>query len=181
MAYGASPHYMPGLLKLFGEEPSKWKTSAATENKLRPSFVAVRRHQAPFGCELPLIRQGYALPPSPPRGGRLDIRRNFNLTSIGSHRLATFPVTVGFFAFSPLGEKAKKGKARVYHRQKLKIQTISDSPLRNRRSLPKGESKESGEVNCFLRRISFYRKPHVLCTRESAQGLRSANFHTRHG
>ena len=39
-------------------------------------------------------------------------KAEFNLTSIGSQRLATFPVTVGFFVFSPLGEKAKKGKAR---------------------------------------------------------------------
>ena len=44
---------------------------------------------------------------------KLREERGFDCgTSIGSQRLATFPVTVGFFAFSPLGEKAKKGKAR---------------------------------------------------------------------
>ena len=46
---------------------------------------------------------------------KLREEREFDCeTSIGSHTLATFPATVGFFAFSPSGEKAKKGKARDY-------------------------------------------------------------------
>ena len=50
---------------------------------------------------LPLIRQGKALPPSPrgeglrqrslPQGEDLTYGYNFNLTSIGSYTLATFP------------------------------------------------------------------------------------------
>ena len=44
---------------------------------------------------------------------KLREERGFDCeTSIGSQKLATFPATVGFFAFSPSGEKAKKGKAR---------------------------------------------------------------------
>ena len=44
---------------------------------------------------------------------KLREEREFDCeTSIGSHTLATFPATVVFFAFSPLREKAKKGKAR---------------------------------------------------------------------
>ena len=33
-------------------------------------------------------------------------------TSIGSQKLATFPATVGFFAFSPSGEKSEKGESK---------------------------------------------------------------------
>ena len=46
---------------------------------------------------------------------KLREEREFDCeTSIGSQKLATFPATVGFFAFYPSGEKAKKGKARDY-------------------------------------------------------------------
>ena len=46
--------------------------------------------------------------------GSLDVRQNFNLTSIGSQKLATFP----------------KGESKKLHqRQKLKIETIRYNPL----------------------------------------------------
>ena len=48
------------------------------------------------------------------QGEALEQGKNLKQTSIGSHTLATFPATVGFFAFYPSGEKAKKGKARDY-------------------------------------------------------------------
>ena len=44
---------------------------------------------------------------------KLREEREFDCeTAIGSQKLSTFPATVVFFAFSPSGEKAKKGKAR---------------------------------------------------------------------
>ena len=51
---------------------------------------------------------------------KLREEREFDCeTSIGSQKLATFPATVGFFAFAPSGEKAKKGKARVQRIHRL--------------------------------------------------------------
>lgn len=50
---------------------------------------------------------------------KLREEREFDCeTSIGSQKLATFPATVVFFAFSPSGEKAKKGEARDYIKNK---------------------------------------------------------------
>ena len=44
---------------------------------------------------------------------------------------------------SALRATLPKGESKGVSKAKLKKQTISDSPLRNRRSLPEGESKEA--------------------------------------
>ena len=49
------------------------------------------------------------------------------MSSIGSHTLATFPATVGFFAFSTSGEKAKKGKARGGAAKRLREERFGEN------------------------------------------------------
>ena len=53
--------------------------------------------------------------------------KNLKQTSIGSHTLATFPATVGFFAFSLDGEKAKKGKARGGAAKRLREERFGEN------------------------------------------------------
>jgi len=53
-------------------------------------------------------------------------------------RASCYPLSAALPPLSPKGES--KG---LYQRQNLKIQTISDSPLRNRRSLPERGKQEN--------------------------------------
>ena len=54
------------------------------------------------------------------QGEGLEQGKNLKQTSIGSHTLATFPATVGFFAFSPSGKKRKRGKQGITSKAKIK-------------------------------------------------------------
>ena len=111
------------------------------ENKLRPSFVAVRRHQA---TEIAFGRQ---LGEKSPPGGRLYHRllenklrplifRNFfrNIQKIknGLRIICYAPHQSVSRTASPRGEAYFKG---IY----LKFQTPCNSPLRNRLCLPGGK------------------------------------------
>ena len=61
------------------------------------------------------------------QGEALEQGKNLKQTSIGSHTLATFPATVGFFAFSLDGEKEKKGKARGGAAKRLREERFGDN------------------------------------------------------
>ena len=93
------------------------------------------------------------------RGGkkrRVMYQQDFNLTSLGATRHSPRRGKQNW-GLLPLclprlpDGNATRGKRGGVSKAKLKIQTISDSPLRNRRSLPEGGSRKAAAFKTAFR------------------------------